>query len=194
MTTSLKTNYVFNLLNTVSALVFPLVTFPYVARILLPDGIGEVNFFLSIVTYISMFTSLGIPTYAIIEIAKVKDDAKRRSIVTAEILTLNLLLTLIGYIIIGILCLTVKEVQEDVTLFLIISLNIILVAIGCEWYYQGTENYKFITIRGFIIRVVCVVLLFILVRDADDLIYYGLYCVLGVAGNNILNFLYLRKK
>lgn len=193
MTTSLKTNYIFNLLNTVSALVFPLVTFPYVARILIPDGIGEVNFFLSIVTYISMFTSLGIPTYAIIEIAKVKDDVRQRSIITAEILTLNLLLTFIGYVIVGILCLTIKEIQEDVPLFLIISLNIILVAIGCEWYYQGTENYKFITIRGVIIRVICVVLLFTLVRDADDLIYYGLYCVLGVAGNNILNFLYLRK-
>ena len=95
-----------------------------------------------------MFTSLGIPTYAIIEIAKVKDDVRQRSIITVEILTLNLLLTFIGYVIVGILCLTIKEIQEDVPLFLIISLNIILVAIGCEWYYQGTENYSLLPLGG----------------------------------------------
>lgn len=190
---SFKTNYIFSLLNTVSGLVFPLITFPYVARVLMPEGIGEVNFFLSIITYISMFTSLGIPTYAIIEIAKVRDNERQKSLVTSEIFLLNLILTVIGYVIVGILCLTVSEVQANIPLFLLMSINIILATIGCEWFYQGTENFKYITVRGIIIRIICVILLFVLVRDKNDLIYYGLYSVLGVAGNNILNFIYLRK-
>lgn len=190
---SYKTNYIFSLLNTISSLIFPIITFPYVARVLLPEGIGEVNFFLSIITYIAMFTSLGIPTYAIIEIAKTKDDDKNRSITTTEIFSLNLILTVIGYVIVGILCLTVEEIQVNIPLFLLMSTNIILITIGCEWFYQGTENFKYITVRGLFIRTICVVLLFILVRDKNDLIYYGLYSVLGIAGNNILNFFYLRK-
>lgn len=193
MGTSYKTNYIFSLLNTISGLIFPIITFPYVARVLLPEGIGEVNFFLSIISYIAMFTSLGIPTYAIIEIAKIKNDDTKRAITTAEIFTLNLILTVFGYIIVGVLCLTVNEIKVDIPLFLLMSINIILITIGCEWFYQGTENFKYITIRGLFIRLICVVLLFILVRDKNDLIYYGLYSVLGVAGNNILNFIYLRK-
>ena len=74
---SLKANYIFNLLNTVLGLLFPLITFPYAARVVMADGIGQVNFFSSIISYISLFTCLGIPMYAIREIARVRDDKKK---------------------------------------------------------------------------------------------------------------------
>ena len=57
---SVKQNYFYSLLNTISGLLFPIVTFPYVARILMADGIGQVNFYLSIINYITMFAGLGI--------------------------------------------------------------------------------------------------------------------------------------
>ena len=59
---SIKINFVFNLINTVTSLLFPLITFPYVSRILLPEGIGIINFYQSIVQYIVLLSSLGIPT------------------------------------------------------------------------------------------------------------------------------------
>lgn len=158
------------------------------------SGVGEVNFFSSIITYITMFTSLGIPTYAIIEIAKIKNDKYLRAKTTAEILILNLLLCFVGYIIVAVLCVTVAEIKVNIPLFLLLSINILLVSIGCEWFYNGIEEFKYITIRGVALRTVCAILLFVLVRDSDDLLYYGLYCVLGVAGNNLINFFYLRKK
>ena len=160
----------------------------------MPSGVGEVNFFSSIITYITMFTSLGIPTYAIIEIAKIKNDKYLRAKTTAEILILNLLLCFVGYIIVAVLCVTVAEIKVNIPLFLLLSINILLVSIGCEWFYNGIEEFKYITIRGVALRTVCAILLFVLVRDSDDLLYYGLYCVLGVAGNNLINFFYLRKK
>lgn len=86
---SVKQNYFYSLLNTISGLLFPIVTFPYVARILMADGIGQVNFYLSIINYISMFAGLGIPTYAIREIARVKSNVKEMNQVAVEILLLH---------------------------------------------------------------------------------------------------------
>ena len=94
---SLKANYIFNLLNTVLGLLFPLITFPYAARVVMADGIGQVNFFSSIISYISLFTCLGIPMYAIREIARVRDDKKKLSTITTEILLLHTGLTILGY-------------------------------------------------------------------------------------------------
>ena len=99
---SVKQNYFYSLLNTISGLLFPIITFPYVARILMADGIGQVNFYLSIINYISMFAGLGIPTYAIREVAKVKSDVKVMNQVAVEILLLHTFLTLLGYIVVGV--------------------------------------------------------------------------------------------
>ena len=71
---SLKTNVFLNYINTITGLIFPVITFPYASRILLPDGIGVVNFQMSIINYIVLFTSLGIPLYAVKEIAKYRDN------------------------------------------------------------------------------------------------------------------------
>lgn len=193
MSKSLKTNYIFNLLNTVSGLLFPLITFPYASRILLADGIGQVNFFQSIIQYITMLTCLGIPMYAIREIAKVRDDIKERNKTAVEILLLHASLTFIGYIIVAILIETVTEIQVDIPLFLILSTTIFFTAIGCEWFYQGVEDFKYITIRGLIVRIVSAIFLFLLVKTKEDILLYAIYCVVGVLGGNVFNFLRLKK-
>ena len=193
MSKSLKTNYIFNLLNTVSGLLFPLITFPYVSRILLADGIGQVNFFQSIIQYITLFTCLGIPMYAIREVAKVREDIVKRNKVTVEILLLHASLTVLGYVIVAILTATIAEIQVDIPLFLILSSTIFFTAIGCEWFYQGVEDFKYIAIRGIIVKIVSVILLFILVKTKEDILWYGVYSVIGVLGGNVFNFFRLRK-
>ncbi len=190
---SVKQNYFYSLLNTISGLLFPIVTFPYVARILMADGIGQVNFYLSIINYISMFAGLGIPTYAIREIARVKSNVKEMNQVAVEILLLHTFLTLLGYIVVGVVALTVAQVQVNLPLFLILSMNLFFIAIGCEWSYQGMEDFKYITIRGLIVKMLSVALLFVLVKDRSDLLYYGVYSVVGVVGGNIFNAFRLRK-
>lgn len=193
MAKSLKTNYIFNLLNTVSGLLFPLITFPYASRILLADGIGQVNFFQSIIQYINLLTCLGIPMYAIREIAKVRDDIKERNKTAVEILLLHASLTFLGYIIVAILIATITEIKVDIPLFLILSTTIFFTAIGCEWFYQGIEDFKYITIRGLIVKTVSVVLLFLLVKTKEDILWYAVYSVIGVLGGNIFNFLRLKR-
>lgn len=190
---SIKVNFIFNLINTVTSFLFPLVTFPYVSRILLPEGIGLVSFYQSIIQYIVLFSSLGIPMYAIREIAKYRDDNRKCSITTLEILSLHFILTFIGYIIVFILCSTVSEIKDNITLFFILSAQLFFTVIGCEWFYQGVEDFKYITIRSIIVRTVSVAFLFIFVKSREDILLYGFYCVAGIYAGNIFNFLRLRK-
>lgn len=193
MVHSVKTNYILNLINTGSQMLFPLITFPYACRVIEADGIGQANFFSSIIGYITLFTCLGIPMYAIREIARERDDIVKMNRTAIEILTLHTLLTLAGYIIVVLLCLFVPQIKTDIPLFLILSLTIFFTSIGCEWFYQGIEDFKYITIRGLIVKTISCILLFVLVRTKDDLLYYGLYTVIGILGGNIFNFIRLRK-
>lgn len=193
MAQSVKVNYILNLINTGTQMLFPLITFPYVCRVIEADGIGQINFFQSIISYISLFTCLGIPMYAIREIARDRSDVVQMNRTAMEILLLHSMLTLLGYAIVATLCLTVPQIQVNIPLFLILSLTIFFTAIGCEWFYRGIEDFKYITIRGFIIKTVSVVLLFIFVKSKTDLLYYGSYTVFGVLGGNIFNFFRLRK-
>lgn len=193
MSRSIKSNYIFNLLNSVSQLLFPLITFPYASRIMMADGIGQVQFFSSIISYVSLFTCLGIPMYAIREVAKVRNDAVKLSTTTVEILLLHAMLTILGYIVIAVMCTTVSDVQTDIPLFLILSATIFFTAIGCEWFYQGIEDFKYVAIRGLVVKIISIILLFLLVKTKDDILWYGAYTVFGILGGNIFNFFRLRR-
>lgn len=85
MAKSLRTNFIYNIINTVSGLVFPLITYPYAFRILMVEGIGTINFLYSIISYVILLTSLGIPLYGIREIARVRDDKRELTKTTFEL-------------------------------------------------------------------------------------------------------------
>lgn len=193
MAKSIKTNFVFSLISTISGVLFPLITFPYASRIMEADGIGQVGFFSSIISYISLFTSLGIPIYAIREIARVRDNDEQMNKTAIEILLLHTSLTFIGYIIVALMCVFIAKISVDIPLFLILSTSLFFTAIGCDWFYRGIEDFKYITIRGLIVKCLYVILLFAFVHSKSDLYIYAALTVLGTVGNNIFNFIRLRK-
>ena len=190
---SIKKNYLLNLINSGTQILFPFISFPYVSRIMMADGIGQVNFYGSIVQYIILACSLGIPMYGIREIARVREDRLALQHTTAELLSLHTLLTLGGYAVIALLCLTVGRIQENIPLFLIVSMNLFFTTIGCEWFYQGIEDFGYITVRGIIVKTLSLLFLFLFVKSKDQLLLYGLYTVLGALGGNVFNFFRLRK-
>lgn len=190
---SLKVNIILNYINTISGLIFPIITFPYAARVLMPEGIGVVNFQNSIIGYIILFTSLGIPLYGVREIAKCRNNIELRNQTAVEILILSILLCVFGYIAVWLLGVYVPRIHEEATLFYILSLTIIFTGIGAYWFYQGIEDFLFITVRGFIVRFLCTIGLFVFVKDKDDLLIYGFYVIGGTVGNNLVNFIHLHK-
>lgn len=190
---SVKGNIILNGINTVTGIIFPVITFPYAARVLLPEGIGAVNFLNSIISYIVLLTSIGIPLYAVKEVAKYRDDIEKRDRITVEIIILSTILCLIGYIAVWALAKFVPQIHEQSALFYILSLSIVFTSIGVNWFYQGIEDFKFITIRGIIIRTLSAISLFVFVKNSSDLLIYGLIVVGSTVGNNLLNFIHLHK-
>lgn len=190
---SIKNNFLLNLSTTITGLLFPLITFPYASRILMADGIGQVQFFQSIIDYVSLCTALGIPLYAVREIARIRDNKELRSRTTIEILLLHAILTLVGYIVVFILAKTVAKIEIDVSLFFLLSTTLFFNTIGVAWFYQAIEDFKYITLRSLFVRILSLVALFIFVKTKQDLFYYAGILVIGTVGNNIFNFFRLRK-
>lgn len=193
MAKSVKVNFIYTLINSISGLLIPLITFPYVTRVIQPDGIGLVNFYNSIIGYVVLLTSLGIPTYGIREIARVRDNVYETNKTAEEILILNALTTIIGYIVIFVMVFTLPQIRTNLPIFILLSFSVVLNTIGCSWFFSGVEDFKYITVRGLIIRVLSVVFLFAFVKSKDDLLLYALYIVLASAANNVINIVRLRK-
>lgn len=190
---SLKLNFIMNAVLTMSSMIFPLITFPYVSRILLPVGTGKVAFATSVITYFSMFSQLGIPTYGIRACAKVRDDKEKLSKIVQELLIINLIMMGFTYILFFIGLQTVPRMQMDKPLFLIVSTMIFFNSIGMEWLYKGLEEYTYITIRSIVFKIVSLIAMFLLVKNQDDYVIYGGVSIFASSASNILNFINVHK-
>lgn len=188
---NLKNNFIFNTFRIIINLLFPIIIFPYVSRVLDPEGIGKVAFTNSVSEYFIMFASLGIPLYGIREVAKVRDNKQKLEITTSEIFLLNLITTLV-VIVFYFIILYLGYLGQEKSLLKIMSLNIFLTFLGVEWFYQGLEEYKYIAIRSIFFKIISLILIFILVKTKKDYISYGLITVLSTVGSNIFNFFKLK--
>lgn len=182
-----------NSILTASAMIFPLVTYPYVSRILQPEGIGTVSFANSVITYFSMFAQLGIPTYGIRACAKVRDDKEKLTRTVQEIMIINLLMCALVYVCFGISIAVIPQFRQEKTLYLLMGSLILFNTIGVEWLYKGLEQYSYITVRSIVFKFIALAAMFLLVHEKEDYILYGGITIFAVAGSNILNFINLRK-
>lgn len=96
---SLTVNVIMNTLLSMSAFIFPLITFPYVSRVLLNVGTGKVSFANGIIAYFALFAQLGIPTYGIRACAKVRDDKEKLTKVVQELLIINTAISILVYVV-----------------------------------------------------------------------------------------------
>ena len=186
---SLKLNFIMNAVLTMSSFIFPLLTFPYVSRILLPDGIGKVSFAVSLVSYFSMFAQLGIPTYGIRACAAVRDDRKELTRTAHELLAISLVMTAAAYGALALALLLIPRLQEERNLYIIVSLNILFTSVGMEWVYKALEQYVYITVRSVFFKLVALVVMFLLVRQRSDYVIYGGITIFAASASNILNFI-----
>lgn len=192
-TRSIKYNFILNWFNTLLGIIFPIITFPYIARVIGPVGLGIISFDLSILNYITILSSLGIGLYAVREISRLRDDAETQCHRTVEILMLHIILTLIGYIAVFAIYYLIPEVNIHGAIFLILSISIFFKAIGVIWYFQAREDFMFITVRSLIVKMLSAISLFLFVKTSDDLIYYAIILAMADVANNMLNFIRLNR-
>ncbi len=193
MAKSIKKNFILNIILTISSMIFPLITMPYVTRILFDVGMGKVSFALSFISYFQLFAGLGIPTYGIRAVAQCRDDKNQLSKTSHELLFINLITTAISYVVLAVLIIFIPKLREEKLLYVIISATIFLSSIGMEWLYKGLEDYSYITIRSIIFKFLALVMTFLLIKTESDYILYGLLSVFAASASNILNLFYARK-
>lgn len=189
---SVKINFILNTTRMLLGMIFVLLTTPYVTRVLGAESLGKVEYINSVITYFLLFTALGIPNYGLREVARYREDKRKLSKIVFELGIIFFITTTIGYMTL-LLFLYNTKLLELKNLVLIMSINLIFTNIGFEWFYQGIENQMYITIRYIIVRFICLILLFFLVKNYNDYLKYGFILVLINSGSNILNFINLRK-
>lgn len=176
---SAKMNYLYNLMFQLFSLITPIITTPYIARVLSPAGVGEYAFAASVNSYLCLAAALGFSTYGQREIAKTQGDINKQSAVFWEIFICKLAL---GCIVFILNCLLIwKGVFGDYTLLLkIMSIEVISTSINISFFFQGNEKFGLIALRDFIIRLMGIVLVFSLVKKPADLWIYAL-CNVGTS-------------
>lgn len=192
-TKSIKMNFVYNLILRTLNIIFPIITFPYVARVLSPAGVGKVDFSISFIQYFILLAQVGIPTYGIKECSKYRNSKEILSKKVQEILIINVIMMGFSYIALAIVLNSQMNLFSYKNLIIIASMNIVGTTIGIEWFYQAIEEYKYITIRSIFIKILSVVAIFIFVRSEEDFVVYAIIVAMSVFSSYLINVVNSRK-
>ena len=190
---SVKFNFIMNFILTLSNFIFPLITFPYVSRILQASGLGKVGFATSIIVYFSMIAMMGIPTYGIKACAKIRDDSYKLTKTVYELLILNTIFLAFALTLLLLSVIFIDKLYIDKELYIILAFSMLFNVLGIEWLYKALEQYSYITIRSIFFKIASLILLFVFVKESNDILPYAMLTVLASVGAGILNFYNLRK-
>lgn len=190
---SLGINAFLNSFRSVLNLIFPLITFPYVSRVLSIKGIGIYNFSNTYINYFILIAGLGVATYAVREGAKYREDKNEISEFASQVFSLNMIATIISYLLLFASLMLFKNLHNYVSCILIFSLQILFTTLGTEWIYTIYEDYTYITIRSIIFKMISIILLFVLVKRPEDYLNYAAITVFSAVGSNLLNFIHAQK-
>lgn len=193
MAKSVAKNALYSGLRTVCNMVFPLITYPYAARVLLAENLGKVDFGSSIISYFLLIAGLGIITYATREGAARREDREELNRFSSEVFTINIVSTAFAYLLLGCLIALWPRLQGYALLIAIQSLAIVGTTLGVEWVYAVHEDYGYITARSIVVQVVSTILMFLLVKKPEDYIIYAGITVFANVGANLFNFIHSRR-
>jgi Membrane protein involved in the export of O-antigen and teichoic acid len=191
---SIRKNLAYNFVLSASQVLLPLISIPYISRVLDPEGIGKVSFIDSFSWYFVSIAEFGIAVYGMREVARLRNDGAARSRLVSELLTLHIIsscITLVLYLVS--VYLLWHKVQDERLLWF--SLSFLLVNFfQCEWYFRGMERFKYITLRSLATRLLGLLAIFVLVTGKQDYSrYYGIIVVPGML-NMIWNVYVLFKE
>lgn len=187
---SISKNYFYNLFYQILVIILPLITTPYLSRVLGAEAIGIYSYTLSIATYFILFGSLGVALYGQREIAYLQDKKKERTITFWEILLMKFITMTISLVIFG---LTYARIGKYSIYYRILIIEMISQTIDISWFFQGMEEFKKTVTRNAIVKLVFVVAIFIFIKSPADIYKYFLIITLSNILGNISLWLYLPK-
>lgn len=184
---SIKRNFIYNALLKVTSVVFPLITAPYISRVLEPDGLGFFNFATTYANYFALVAVLGIPQYGIRKVASSRDDKNQLQRTVSELMSISLIATICVTLVYLATLLIIGEFRENYIYFLIAGIALYLAPLKVEWFFSGMEEYGYITFRALVIRTLSIVAMFLFVKDKNDLIIYIAIAALSTVITDLWN-------
>lgn len=189
---SIKVNFIYTSILTCANYLFPLIVYPYVSRVLGVTSIGACNFVDSVVNYFVLISMMGVNVVGTREIAKANGDKEKLSKCFSGIFWINTILTAVALLIYVICIITVPKLQDYSQLTWIGVPKILFGYLCIEWLYNGLEEFKYITIRALIVRVLYVISIFVFVKDESDYWIYFLLMTMITIVNALINIRYSR--
>lgn len=188
MSKSIAKNFMYNLLLQIVTLFIPLITVPYVSRVLGKEGIGVYSYTLSIVQYFVILGTLGVSMYGNRQIAYVRDNKEKMSKTFWSITFLKVITTGLAFLL---YILIVGVNKEYGNIYLIQSMNIIAAMLDISWLYMGLEDFKKTVTRNLIVKIVGVICIFIFVKGYEDLYKYITINALMIMLGNLVMWVYV---
>ena len=190
---TLKKNIFYSGILTTANYIFPLITYPYVSRVLGVANIGACNFVDSIINYFLILSALGIGTVGIREIAKNKGNKPDLQKTFSQLFTINTISTTIALAVLLIAMHTVPKLQENYDLMWIGVLKLVFNYLLIEWFFKGLEDFKYVTNRTIFVRCLYVLSVFVFVRTTNDVSIYYFLTSATIVVNAIINLVYARR-
>ena len=183
MESKVKKNYIYNLLSQLLTIIIPVITTPYISRVLGAQAIGDFSYTTGIVSYFCMVAMLGTANYAQREIAKKHESKNEVSSIFFEILSIRIImiaLVLVGYL----FFLNLPSWREYRILFSVQVISFVAWGFDITWLFQGLEKFKITAVRNSIIKIISTILILLIVKKENDLILYTIiYCASDLIGN-----------
>lgn len=187
---SVLKNFTYNSILTISSYLVSFIIFPYISRILGVSNIGIVGFVDNTINYFVIFATLGINTVGIRSIAACGNDKEKRSHVFSVLFLWSIIFTVTVCIIYIIAVTTIPKLSVHKELFYIGLAKLFFTPFLIEWFYIGIENFKYITIRSMIIKILYALSIFIFVKQVDDCAVYFFLTSLVIVINSLINIYY----
>ncbi len=187
---SLGVNYLFNVSYQILVIVLPVITTPYIARVLGAEGVGTYNYLYSFAHIAAIIAALGTNKYATREVAYHQDNRAANTKLFSEIIVLRcicFLIVFLGYIF------GVFFIKEHKYLYLIMSLDVITVLFDISWFFQGLEEFRITVVRNFAIKMISVILMFAFVKNPGDVWKYTLIMSGAMALGQLTMWPYLKR-
>lgn len=178
-------NFIYSASYQILMIIAPLITAPYISRVLQPAGVGTYSYTETYATAFALIAGLGFNTYGQREVAYCQDDIKARSRVFFEIFsvrTVTTLVTVVAYVVFSLLF-------HQYTVYLLPQVMVIVaVMFDVTWYFHGVENFRITVLRNVAVKILTIALTFLLVKSEKDL---GIYIVIHSASVLLSNMFYM---
>lgn len=185
---SLKKNIAISTLYQVLLILLPLITAPYIARVLGPEQSGIYDYTNSIQTYFAMFAALGTATYGAREIARVRNDEKMRSVLFWEIELMTVMTSAVCILVWFVFIFFAKQYK---VIYLVLTMGLFSTMFDISWFFAGMEQFTYTVSKNAVCKLAGVILMFLFVKRPEDLLLYIIIITASTMLGNLSMWLYI---